>query len=262
MPIEYTCERNIGSITLNRPPANSYDDTGMRELAACIELAANDTACRVVILRSAVERFFSAGADVRFLTEEIVETNLAMVDLAHATLSRIARIPKLFIAQINGHTLGGGLEIALACDLRFGGTGTYSVGLTETSLGLIPGNGGTQRLARLLGPTRALDLMATARRLSPEEAHQLGIFDRLFSAEELGAQTEAYAEGIANGATGAIGALKRAVYEGLELPLDAALQHERVILEPVLRAEELQEGVRAFKEKRKPAFHRSGGSHA
>jgi len=257
MPIEYTREGAIGYITLSRPPANSYDDEGMRELAACIEAAAADQEARVVIVRSGVERFFSAGADVRFLTEESVEANLAMVDLAHATLSTIARVPKLFIAQIGGHCLGGGLEIALACDFRFGAEGSYGVGLTETSLGLIPGNGGTQRLARLVGPTKALDLMATARRLSPQDAHQLGIFDRLFPADELAAQARAYAEAIANGATGAIGALKRAVYEGRELPLDAALQLERAILEPVLRAEEIQEGVRAFKEKRKPDFRRA-----
>jgi enoyl-CoA hydratase/carnithine racemase len=260
MPIEYTRDDAVGYITLNRPPANSYDDEGMRELAACIEAAAADTEARVVIVRSVVERFFSAGADVRFLTEESVETNLAMVDLAHATLGKMARIPKLFIAQIGGHCLGGGLEIALACDFRFGGEGKYSVGLTEANLGLIPGNGGTQRLSRLIGPTKALDLMATARRLTPEEARQFGIFDRLFPAEELAAQTRAYAEGVASSATGAIGALKRAVYEGRELPLDAALQLERSILEPVLRAEEIQEGVRAFKEKRKPDFHREGGN--
>jgi enoyl-CoA hydratase/carnithine racemase len=255
MPIEYTREGAIGYITLNRAPANNYDDEGMREFAACIEAAAADMQARAVIVRSAIERFFSAGADVRFLTDESVERNLEMVDLAHETLSGIARVPKIFIAQIAGHALGGGLEIALACDLRFGAQGAYTVGLPEVGLGLIPGNGGTQRLLRLVGPTRALDLMATARRLTPEEAHQLGILDRLFQADELAARTREYAEGIANGAFFAIGQIKRAVYEGRELSLDAALHLERNLVEPVLRGEEIKEGVRAFKEKRKPVFH-------
>jgi enoyl-CoA hydratase/carnithine racemase len=254
MPIDYTRDGAIGYITLNRPPANNYDDAGMGELAASIEAAASDGAARVVIVRSAIERFFSAGADVRFLTDESVERNLQMVDLAHATLSAIARVPKLFIAEIGGHALGGGLEIALACDLRFGAESSYAIGLPEASLGLIPGNGGTQRLLRLVGPSKALDLMATARRLRPDEALQLGILDRLFPAAELAERTRAYAEGIAVGAVFAIGQLKRAIYDGRELPLDAALQLERSLVEPVLRGEEIKEGVAAFKEKRRPNF--------
>ncbi|MCU0490513.1 MAG: enoyl-CoA hydratase/isomerase family protein [Chloroflexaceae bacterium] len=255
MPIAYSREGNIGCITLNRPPANSYNADGMLELRAAIEAAGEDNAARVVIVRSALERFFSAGADMSFLIESSLEQNLAMVDQAHETLSLMSRMPKPFIAQIGGHTLGGGMEIALACDMRFGATGRYTLGLPEVTLGIIPGNGGTQRLARLLGVSRALDLMFTGRRLTPEEAHNLGILDRLFPAEELAERTREYAEGLANGASFAIGTIKRAVYEGRTLPLDEALGLERSLLEPVLQGPELKEGISAFKEKRQPNFH-------
>jgi enoyl-CoA hydratase/carnithine racemase len=255
MPIEYAREGNIGYITLNRPPANNYDADGLDELARAIDAAAADAAARAVVLRSAIERFFCAGADVRYLTEASIEDNLDLIDRAHAALSRIASIPKVFIALIQGHALGGGLEIALACDLRFGAEGRYAVGLPEAGLGLIPGNGGTQRLARLLGPTKALDLMCTASRLAPEEAHRIGLFDRLFPAAEAAERTHEYAEQLANGASFAIGSIKQAVWQGVELSLQDGLKLEKSFVEPVLRGTEIQEGVRAFREKRKPEFH-------
>jgi enoyl-CoA hydratase/carnithine racemase len=255
MPIQYSREGNVGYISFNCPPANSYDAAGMDELAHAIDLAAADAGARAVVLRSALDRFFCAGADVRYLTEASIEDNLDLIDRAHATLSRITRIPKPFIALIQGHALGGGLEIALACDLRFGAEGTYTIGLPEAGLGLIPGNGGTQRLARLLGPTKALDLMFTARRLTPKEANQLGVLDRLFSAEEAADRTREYAEALANGASFAIGSIKQAVWQGIGLWLDDALQLEKTFVEAVLRGAEIQEGVRAFREKRKPEFH-------
>jgi enoyl-CoA hydratase/carnithine racemase len=255
MPIEYTREGNVGYITLNRPPANSYDADGLDDLARAIDAAAADAGARAVVLRSAIERFFCAGADVRYLTEASIEDNLDLIDRAHATLSQIAHVPKPFIALIHGHALGGGLEIALACDLRFGTDGKYAVGLPEAGLGLIPGNGGTQRLARLLGPTKALDLMFTAKRLTPEEAHQLGILDRLFPAAEAAQRTHEYAEALANGASFAIGSIKQAVWQGVELSLQDGLKLEKSLVEPVLRGAEIQEGVQAFREKRKPVFH-------
>jgi enoyl-CoA hydratase/carnithine racemase len=256
MPIEYAREGNIGYITLNRPPANNYDADGLDELARAIDAAAEDRDARAVVLRSAIERFFCAGADVRYLTEASIEDNLDLIDRAHAALSRIASVPKVFIALIQGHALGGGLEIALACDLRFGAEGRYAVGLPEAGLGLIPGNGGTQRLARLLGPTKALDLMCAASRLAPEEAHRIGVFDRLFPAAEAADRTREYVEALANGASFAIGAIKQAVWQGVELSLQDGLKLEKGFVEPVLRGAEIQEGVRAFREKRKPEFHR------
>jgi enoyl-CoA hydratase/carnithine racemase len=167
----------------------------------------------------------------------------------------IARTPKLFIAQLQGNALGGGLEMALACDLRFGAEGQYFLGLPEATLGLLPGNGGTQRLPRLIGFAKALDLMVTGRRLSPAEAYEVGILDRLFSAEELVAQTRSYAEAIANSAAQAVGAIKLAVMRGKELSLDDGVAVERELLEPLFRGPEAHEGLTAFTEKRKPVYY-------
>ena len=254
MAVEYIREERVGYITLNRPPANSYDYAFMEELGRCIAAAGADPDTRVVIVRSALERFFSAGADVKAFTENPTERNMEMVRLAHDGLGVIARIPKIFIAQIGGIALGGGLEIALACDLRFGAEGSYVLGLPEVTLGLLPGNGGTQRLPRLIGVSRALDLMVTGGRLSPQDAYDLGILNRLVPAARLAEETLTYAAALAEGAQQAIGSIKRAVYEGIERPLAQGLEREAELVEGLFRSADGQEGLRAFLEKRKPQY--------
>jgi enoyl-CoA hydratase/carnithine racemase len=254
MAVEYSREGRVGYITLNRPPANSYDYAFMEELGGCIAASGADAETRVVIVRSALERFFSAGADVKAFLENPTERNMEMVRLAHEGLGVIARIPKIFIAQIGGIALGGGLEIALACDLRFGAEGSYVLGVPEVTLGLLPGNGGTQRLPRLIGVSRALDLMVTGSRLSPQEAYDLGILSRLVPAERLAEETLAYATTLAEGAQQAIGSIKTAVYEGIERPLAQGLEREAELVEGLFRSADGQEGLRAFLEKRKPQF--------
>src|SRR5205823_9554780 len=134
------------------------------------------------------------------------------IERGHEVLASIARVPKVFIAQVEGHALGGGLEISLACDLRFGARGSYKLGVPEVTLGLLPGNGGTQRLSRIIGVPQALDLMITGRQLTPGQAHALGILNRLFGAAEAADKTREYAEALASGATVAIGQIKRATY--------------------------------------------------
>ena len=161
---------------------------------------------------------------------------------------------KIFIAAINGFALGGGLEMALACDLRFAAEGEYKLGLPEVTLGLLPGNGGTQRLPRLIGRTKALDLMITGRMVEPKEAFALGIVDRLFAAAELQSETMKYAKRLAGGATLAIGRIKRCVMEGLDLPLDDALALERDLMEPLFETQDAKEGIAAFAEKRAPVY--------
>jgi enoyl-CoA hydratase/carnithine racemase len=179
---------------------------------------------------------------------------MEMIEASHETLSSIALIPKVFIAEINGHALGGGLEIPLACDLRFAAEGDYRLGTPEATLGLLPGNGGTQRLPRLIGKGRALDLMITGRTLSPAEAHELGIVDALFPAQELHEQTLAYAQKLAAGATKAIGNIKLAVNEGIDDGLDRGLARERELVEELFLSADGREGVSAFAEKRQPVF--------
>lgn len=256
MAVVYSREGNVGYITLDNPPANSYDLAFMEELGGCVDAAAGDDGARAIIFRSASERFFSAGADIKAFNANTTEQNMEMIRTAHENLGRIAETPKIFIAQIRATALGGGLEMALACDLRFGAEGEYYLGLPEATLGLLPGNGGTQRLPRLIGVTRALDLMITGRRLSPAEAYELGILDRLFPADRLEEETVKYAEGLASGAAGAIGSIKLAVRRGIDRPLKEGLQIERELVEPLFESEESKEGIGAFMEKRKPEFSR------
>ena len=209
---------------------------------------------KVVVVRSASERFFSAGADVKAFNENSVEANMEMIRVSHETLSSIATIPKLFIAEINAHALGGGLEIALACDLRFAADGDYRLGTPEVTLGVLPGNGGTQRLPRLIGWSRALELMVTGRTVSPAEALELGIVNRVFGVDELREKTLEYAGTLAAGATKAIANIKLAVHEGLALGLEQGLAREQELIAELFRSEDGREGIAAFAEKRTPVF--------
>lgn len=244
----------VGAITLNRPPANSYEIGLMCDLEAAIDAANSDSETKVVILKSALEKFFCAGADIKTFAANRTQDNMEMVGVAHRALEKMSTSSKIFLAAINGHALGGGLEIALACDLRFAAEGEYRVGLPEVTLGLLPGNGGTQRLPRLIGANKALELMIGGETLVPEKALQLGIVNKLFTADKLLAETEAYARRLAGGATQAIGQIKRAVYEGSTMKLSEALNRERELLRPLFDTEDAKEGIRAFVEKRKPVY--------
>jgi enoyl-CoA hydratase/carnithine racemase len=254
MAVSFSADGGIGTITLDKPPANSYDLEYVQELGEAVEEAASQDEVKVVILRSASEKFFCAGADIKAFQAGPHERNMAMIETSHRTLSSIARIPKIFIAEINGHALGGGLEIPLACDLRFAGDGDYRLGTPEATLGLLPGNGGTQRLPRLIGTSRALDLMITGRTVTPREANELGIVDALLPSDELREKTLEYAEKLAAGATRAIGNIKLAVHEGIDDGLERGLERERELVEELFLSEDGQEGLAAFAEKRRPNF--------
>jgi enoyl-CoA hydratase/carnithine racemase len=254
MAVSFSADEGIGQITLDKPPANSYDLAFMEELAEAVREAAADDAVKVVVVRSASEKFFSAGADVKAFNENTVEANMEMIRVSHESLSSIAAIPKIFIAEINAHALGGGLEIGLACDLRFAAEGDYRLGTPEVTLGVLPGNGGTQRLPRLIGWSRALELMVTGRTVTPAEALELAIVDTVFPADQLRERTLEYARALASGATRAIGNIKLAVHEGLAAGLDAGLERERELVEELFRSEDGREGIAAFAEKRKPVF--------
>jgi enoyl-CoA hydratase/carnithine racemase len=253
MAVSYAAEGAVGYITLDKPPANSYDKAYMEELQVAVDGAASD-ATKAVIVRSASKKFFSAGADIKAFASNSTADNMAMIELGHEVLASIARIPKVFIAQVEGHALGGGLEIALACDLRFGARGTYKLGLPEVTLGLLPGNGGTQRLPRIIGVPAALDLMVTGRPISPGQAHGLGILNRLFPAAETADRTREYAEALAGAATAAIGEIKLTTYAGVQMPIADALAREREGIRRLFDTADSAEGFAAFAEKRKPEF--------
>jgi enoyl-CoA hydratase/carnithine racemase len=221
----------------------------MRRFAADVDAAIASDA-RVVIVRSASEKFFSAGADVKKFLDGDVEANMEMVRTSQAAFRRMAAAEQVFIAFVAGHALGGGLEIALACDIRLAAPGGYKLGVPEVTLGLLPGNGGTQRLTRLLGPSRALELLLTGRTFGPEEAHQWGLVAGLMEADAV----QEYAERFAAGPRQAIAAIKRCVHVGGQLPLDQGLALEAELVEQLFRSEDAAEGLNAFVEKRAPQF--------
>jgi enoyl-CoA hydratase/carnithine racemase len=245
---------NVGTITLNRPPANSYEINFMHQLDAAIVAADADSAVRVVVLRSASAKFFSAGADIKEFLANTTAANMQMIETAHVALSKIAASNKIFIAAINGHALGGGLEMALACDLRFASEGNYMLGLPEATLGILPGNGGTQRLPRLIGVNKALEMMITGERVTPDRALALGIVNKLFPAASFVDDVNAYAATLGAAATVAIGAIKRATYDGYSMNLADGLALERQLIAPLYDTEDSKEGFAAFAEKRQPVY--------
>ncbi|MFL5860023.1 MAG: enoyl-CoA hydratase/isomerase family protein [Solirubrobacteraceae bacterium] len=239
------------TITLDNPPANSYDIAFMRELTAAVEAADADESARVVVVRSASVKFFCAGADIkRFLANE-VDANMDMIRLAHEALASIARSSKLFVACVAGHALGGGLEIALACDVRYAIDGRYRLGTPEVTLGLLPGNGGTQRLPRLIGVGPALELLTTGRQISAAEAHQLGLVSQVFTDQAAFDQHVAALRALP---PLALANIKRAVYEGVERPLADGLALERDLIEELFGSQDAHEGLTAFSEKRAAEF--------
>jgi len=244
----------VGYIALNRPPANSYEIGFMRDLDTAIDAANADAGVRVVILKSASEKFFSGGADIKAFLANTTAANMEMIHTAHRALDKMAASPKVYLAAINGHAMGGGLEMALACDLRFAAEGKYRMGLPEVTLGLLPGNGGTQRLPRLIGVNKALEMVITGETVTPEDALRLGIVNRVFPADKLMDETEAYARKVAAGATMAIAQIKQAVYRGIVLNLSDALALERQLIELLFDTEDAKEGLAAFAEKRPPVY--------
>ena len=244
----------IATITLDKPPANSYDLAMMTEFSSAVDEAISDAQTRVVIVNSASERFFCAGADVKKFLEGDVDQNMEMIRTSQATFKRMAAASQVFIAQIAGHALGGGLEVALACDLRYASTGSYKLGTPEVTLGLLPGNGGTQRLTRMIGPARALDVLITGRAYSPDEALGLGVVNGVFEAEQAAEQVQALAQRFATGPALAQAAIKRCVYEGGQMSLDDGLALEAREMEGLFRSKDALEGMTAFAEKRKAQF--------
>jgi enoyl-CoA hydratase/carnithine racemase len=253
MPVTFSADGAIGSITLDNPPANSYDLQVMTEFSDAVDQGI-DSDAKVVVVRSASERFFSAGADVKKFLEGDVEANMRMIRTSQAAFRRMAAAPQIFIAHINGHALGGGLEITLACDLRYASEGTYKLGTPEVTLGLLPGNGGTQRLPRLIGPARAIDLLITGRTFSPQQALDWGLVSALFPADEAVERVNEIAERLAVGPALAQAAIKRCVHEGGQLSLDDGLALEAELVEGLFRSKDGNEGLTAFVEKRTPEF--------
>jgi enoyl-CoA hydratase/carnithine racemase len=255
MAVRLDKDGTVGLIVLDRPPANSYDYDFLRELGAAIDDARADEEVRAVVVTSASERFFCAGADVKAFAAGSPRRRAMTALLGSEVFRKMETTPLVFVAAIAGHALGGGLELALACDVRFAAMGGYRLGLTETNLGLFPGTGGTQRLPRIVGLSKGIDLIATGATFGPEEAKELGVVDRLHpDAETNLAEATAYARKLAEGPSEAIGRAKVAVQMGYGSPLDLGLAIEREAIARIFVSEDAQEGIAAFTEKRQPSF--------
>src|SRR5438093_10194366 len=244
----------MGPVVLDRPPANSYARAFLDELDAAIEEARRDDAVKAILVRSANERFFSAGADINVFAKGDLDVENEFVVCANEAMGKLETVPKVVVAAINGHRLGGGLEIALCCDFRIAAEGAYRIGLPEVTLGLLPGTGGTQRLPRLIGRQKALDFMLRGTTMPPQDALAAGIVDEVVAAAELLDRATERARAYATGPTFAIGRIKLATVQGFGLRLDEGLKRERQLLVELFKSEDAKEGVTAFVEKRKPNY--------
>lgn len=250
----YEKSGNIGWVTLNRPEALNAINTSMREeLPRILGMADADEEVRVIVISGAGGRAFCAGADLKDFGSEASPVELRRMRRYGHWARALDRISKPLVAAIHGYCLGGGLEIALSCDLRIA-SDDAQLGLPEVSRGTLPGAGGTQRLSRIVGVGRALDLILTAERISAVEAHRIGLVTRLCATGELRAEAERLAACIAGNAPVAVRHAKEAVVKGHDLPLEDALTLELDLATLLLTTEDRLEAGRAFREKRKPEF--------
>ncbi|MFQ5876417.1 MAG: enoyl-CoA hydratase/isomerase family protein [Acidobacteriota bacterium] len=249
-------ENGIAILEMNDPPANTYTYEMMQQMDAGILKARMDPDVHVIILRGAGDKFFSAGADIKMLASADPQFKYYFCLHANETLNRLEQTPKLVIAALNGHTVGGGLEIAMAADMRLARKDGGKIGLPEVTLGVLPGTGGTQRLSRLVGKARSIELMATGRTYSFEEAAEMGIVTHIFESESWWDQVMAYARQFCppQKAARAVGRIKRSVCSGVDLPLSEALALERELQQQLFQSDDAREGLSAYVEKRTPKF--------
>lgn len=256
--VRYEVQDGVAILTMDDPPANTYTHEMMRDLDDAILQARFAEDVHVIVIRGEGEKFFSAGANINMLRTSDPYFKYYFCLHANETLNRLEQTPKLVIAALNGHTVGGGLEIALACDLRIGRAGAGKIGLPEVNLGVLPGTGGTQRLGRLLGKSKAIELMVEGRTFDFAEALELGVVNKIYEGEteEFFAQVMEYATQFTppHAASRAVGRIKRAVCSGIEVPFSEGLAIERELQQLLFQGSDAKEGLDAYVERRDPQF--------
>jgi len=257
--VGYQTQDGVCVLTLSDPPANTYSYEMMQQLDARILEARMEESVQVIVITGSGERFFCAGANIAMLSEVTPEFKYYFCLHANETLNRLEQTPKLVIAAINGHCVGGGLEVAMAADLRVARRTAGKIGMPEVSLGVLPGTGGTQRLSRIVGKSMAIELMATGELVDFEVARELGLINRLFVAdtsESFMSQVFEFAREFTTPgkASRAVGRIKRAVQTGAEIPLESGLALERELQQQLFMSEDAKEGLDAYVNKRKPDF--------
>ncbi len=254
--VEYRTEKGLAILELNDPPANTYTYQMFRELDEAILQARFDDEVHVLVVRGKGEKFFSAGANIKMLSEVTPQFKYYFCLHANETLNRLEQTPKLTLAALNGHTVGGGLEIAMACDIRLARKDGGKIGLPEVALGVLPGTGGTQRLPRLIGKARALELMVLGRNMPFEEAKELGLVNEIFPADSFWDDVLTYARQFVPPAKAskAVGRIKRSVQSGMEVGFQDALALEREMQQQLFESGDAKEGLQAYVEKRMASF--------
>jgi enoyl-CoA hydratase len=257
--VHYEVQDGVAIFTLDDPPANTYTHEMMRQLDAAILRARFDTSVDVIVITGKGEKFFCAGANINMLQQADPTWKYYFCLHANETLLRLEHTPKLVIAALNGHTVGGGLEIAMAADLRIARRGAGKIGLPEVALGVLPGTGGTQRLTKLVGTSKAIELMVQGNNIDFDEAAGMGIVNRVLDAEGRDAflaQVLEYAKQFTrpNNATFAVGNIKRSCQSGAELPLEQGLALERELQALLFNSQDAKEGLNAYVEKRAAKF--------
>jgi enoyl-CoA hydratase len=254
--VEYSLQEGVVYLTLNDPPANTYSYEMMRRLDELILQIRMDEKVHVIVLTGKGEKFFCAGANIAMLTSVTPEFKYYFCLHANETLNRFEQTPKLVIAALNGHCVGGGLEVAMAADIRIARRGGGKIGLPEINLGVLPGTGGTQRLARLIGKSKAIEMMISGKTFDFEEGHKLGLINHIFETENFMSSIQDYAHQFVppSKASKAVGRIKRAVKTGLELPFQDALALERELQQQLFESQDAAEGLKAYLEKRTPNF--------
>ena len=257
--VNTTARNGVLTIELSFDPGNCYTHEMMRQLDDAILKARFDETVHAIVIRGAGEKFFCAGADINMLKKADPTFKYYFCLHANETLNRLEQTPKLVIAALNGHTVGGGLEIAMAADIRIARKGAGKVGLPEVSLGVLPGTGGTQRLSRLVNKSKAIELMVTGEVFPFETAHELGLVNQVWEAKDAAEfmdKVQAYAEQFCppHKASKAVGRIKRSVQSGAEIPFESALAVERELQQLLFQGEDAKEGLAAYIEKRKGNF--------
>ncbi len=254
--VDYRVENGIAIMELNNPPANSYNHEVMAELDKCIMKARFDESVHVLIITGNGEKFFSGGADISMLESGSPNYLYNFALHGNETLLRLENTPKLVIAAINGHAMGGGCEISMACDIRIAKAGKGKIGLPEINLGVMPGMGGTQRLARLLGRAKALEVCTSGAALSVDSAKEIGLVNMVFEEEGYWDKVMEYAGQFVppKKASMSVGMIKRAIQTGADISLPDGLALEREVLQRAFDSDDAKEGLKAFLEKRAANF--------
>lgn len=257
--VSYRTSDGVARITLTNPPANCYSHDMMRELDEAIVTARFDPNVHVIVLDSEGEKFFCAGADIAMLKDADPYFKYNFCLHANETLQRLEHTPKLVIAAVQGHCVGGGLEVALAADLRLARRGSGKCGLPEVKLGVLPGTGGTQRLVRIVGKAKAIELMATGDTFDFDVAASMGLFNRVFDSADAASferDVVEYARRFVPPGTAsrAVGLIKRACQSGADVGLGEGLALERELQQRLFEGADAAEGLRAYLDKRKPEF--------